>query len=348
MNPNQHPIVFLKDVSHSALRDLLQFMYQGEVNVKQEELASFISTAEQLQVKGLTGNQNEESSTPSKPKPTSRPGPRSSQQRQSVMTKLETDLDSKPSSTPVAIKRPNRPSIASNNSSSSQSGPAKRKCVDPLEAGPSGSAKEEFVTIPDEDENNAVAPKMEPEFVNESMWDDDDEGANNDETNFGEDDSNMEMTGFDGSATGDGNISGGGEGGAVGDAQGECNRDGRAERDDFFRTRSVCSVVVSAQFPMSLWGRVHADKPTLVQYSMTRRGAPCLLVDGYGYVARKRRGVRVYWSCRNRASGCRARALTTSGRLVGRAAAHNHAPHAPPTNDHARIESLIETITPHD
>ncbi|XP_053605139.1 protein tramtrack, beta isoform isoform X36 [Plodia interpunctella] len=218
MNPTQHPIVFLKDVSHSALRDLLQFMYQGEVNVKQEELASFISTAEQLQVKGLTGNQNEDSSTPSKPKPTSRPGPRSSQQRQSVM-KLETDLDSKPSSTPVAIKRPNRPSIASNNSSSSQSGPAKRKCVDPLEAGPSGSAKEEFVTIPDEDENNAVAPKMEPEFVNESMWDDDEDGANNDETNFGEDDSNMEMTGFDGSATGDGNMSGGGDGGAVGDAQ---------------------------------------------------------------------------------------------------------------------------------
>ncbi|XP_046967229.1 uncharacterized protein LOC124535174 isoform X2 [Vanessa cardui] len=219
MNPTHHPIVFLKDVSHSALRDLLQFMYQGEVNVKQEELASFISTAEQLQVKGLTGNQNEESSTPSKPKPTSRPGPRSSQQRQSVMTKLETDLDSKPSSTPVAIKRPNRPSIASNNSSSSQSGPAKRKCVDPLEAGPSGSAKEEFVTIPDEDENNAVAPKMEPEFVNESMWDEDDDGTNNDETNFGEDDSNMEMTGFDGSTTGDGNITGGGEGGAVGDAQ---------------------------------------------------------------------------------------------------------------------------------
>nr|XP_021191601.2 protein tramtrack, beta isoform isoform X15 [Helicoverpa armigera] len=306
MNPTQHPIVFLKDVSHSALRDLLQFMYQGEVNVKQEELASFISTAEQLQVKGLTGNQNEESSTPSKPKPTSRPGPRSSQQRQSVMTKLETDLDSKPSSTPVAVKRPNRPSIASNNSSSSQSGPAKRKCVDPLEAGPSGSAKEEFVTIPDEDENNAVAPKMEPEFVNESMWDDDDDGANNEETNFGEDDSNMEMTGFDGSTTGDGNITGGGEGGAVGDAQGP----GKGQ---------VC-------------------------YTVTRRGAPSLVVDGFGYVARKRRGARVYWTCRGRAQGCPARALTTDGRLVARVGSHTHARHAPVVDEHARIESLIETI----
>ncbi|XP_031768233.1 protein tramtrack, beta isoform isoform X22 [Galleria mellonella] len=290
MNPTQHPIVFLKDVSHSALRDLLQFMYQGEVNVKQEELASFISTAEQLQVKGLTGNQNEESSTPSKPKPTSRPGPRSSQQRQSVM-KLETDLDSKPSSTPVAIKRPNRPSIASNNSSSSQSGPAKRKCVDPLEAGPSGSAKEEFVTIPDEDENNAVAPKMEPEFVNESMWDDDEDGANNDETNFGEDDSNMEMTGFDGSATGDGNLTGaGGEGGAVGDAQG-----------------------------------------TPCHFIRSQKGNLLLSVGGYRFSKRKYQpygkcgSTQYRWRCSTHHNrGCRAIALTIDDQLMYVKNGHNH------------------------
>lgn len=49
-------IVFLKDVSHSALKDLIQFMYCGEVNVKQDALPTFISTAEQLQIKGLTEN----------------------------------------------------------------------------------------------------------------------------------------------------------------------------------------------------------------------------------------------------------------------------------------------------
>lgn len=47
-------LVFLKDVSASALKDLIQFMYCGEVNVKQEALPAFISTAEQLQIKGLT------------------------------------------------------------------------------------------------------------------------------------------------------------------------------------------------------------------------------------------------------------------------------------------------------
>ncbi|XP_069357445.1 protein tramtrack, beta isoform-like isoform X5 [Maniola hyperantus] len=304
MNPTHHPIVFLKDVSHSALRDLLQFMYQGEVNVKQEELASFISTAEQLQVKGLTGNQNEESSTPSKPKPTSRPGPRSSQQRQSVMTKLETDLDSKPSSTPVAIKRPNRPSIASNNSSSSQSGPVKRKCVDPLEAGPSGSAKEEFVTIPDEDENNAVAPKMEPEFVNESMWDEDDDGTNNDETNFGEDDSNMEMSGFDGSTTGDGNITGGGEGGAVGDAQ-------------------VSGTVVAAEVPPTLGLPFPFPCfPGQFRYCLSKRGKPAIEVGAHRFCFNGRAASgKVWWRC-SRNPRCRAAVHTFGLRVVQMNSAH--------------------------
>uniref|UniRef100_A0AAG5CMW3 BTB domain-containing protein n=1 Tax=Anopheles atroparvus TaxID=41427 RepID=A0AAG5CMW3_ANOAO len=51
---NQHAFIFLKDVSHSALKDLIQFMYCGEVNVKQDALPAFISTAEALQIKGLT------------------------------------------------------------------------------------------------------------------------------------------------------------------------------------------------------------------------------------------------------------------------------------------------------
>ncbi|CAG9558118.1 unnamed protein product [Danaus chrysippus] len=55
MNPCEHPIVILKDVAHQELKQLLQFMYRGEVHVRQQELSGFLHTAELLQVKGLTG-----------------------------------------------------------------------------------------------------------------------------------------------------------------------------------------------------------------------------------------------------------------------------------------------------
>lgn len=38
------------------MSELLQFMYQGEVNVKQAELQAFMSIAESLQIKGLATN----------------------------------------------------------------------------------------------------------------------------------------------------------------------------------------------------------------------------------------------------------------------------------------------------
>lgn len=49
--------VVLRDVTHKAMKDLLQFMYHGEVSVKREDLTSFIGTAEVLQIKGLTNKE---------------------------------------------------------------------------------------------------------------------------------------------------------------------------------------------------------------------------------------------------------------------------------------------------
>lgn len=53
-NPCQHPVFFLKGPTFSDLSAILEFIYRGEVNVGQEQLNSFLETAELLQVKGLS------------------------------------------------------------------------------------------------------------------------------------------------------------------------------------------------------------------------------------------------------------------------------------------------------
>ncbi|XP_058444213.1 protein bric-a-brac 2-like [Malaya genurostris] len=64
-NPCKHPIIVLKDVSVNVMQELLQFMYQGEVNVKHSELQSFMKIAETLQIKGLTAShKSDRSATP--------------------------------------------------------------------------------------------------------------------------------------------------------------------------------------------------------------------------------------------------------------------------------------------
>jgi len=58
-NPHNHPLLYLKGVKYTNLIAVLNFMYHGEVNVVQEELNSFLATAEDLKVKGLTQNNSE-------------------------------------------------------------------------------------------------------------------------------------------------------------------------------------------------------------------------------------------------------------------------------------------------
>ena len=55
-NPCQHPVFFLKDTTYIDLQAVIEFVYNGEVNVTQAQLSSFLKTAEMLQVRGLTGD----------------------------------------------------------------------------------------------------------------------------------------------------------------------------------------------------------------------------------------------------------------------------------------------------
>ncbi len=50
----QQQLLYLKGVDLVHLSAVLDFMYHGEVNVSQEDLASFLKVAEELSVKGLT------------------------------------------------------------------------------------------------------------------------------------------------------------------------------------------------------------------------------------------------------------------------------------------------------
>jgi len=52
-NPSPHPVFVLWDIDARDLSAILDFMYNGEVNVQQENLNSFLSVAERLRVRGL-------------------------------------------------------------------------------------------------------------------------------------------------------------------------------------------------------------------------------------------------------------------------------------------------------
>jgi len=52
-NPNQHPLIYLRGVKNTDFNNILNFIYRGEVNIEEEELASFLAVAEDLQIKGL-------------------------------------------------------------------------------------------------------------------------------------------------------------------------------------------------------------------------------------------------------------------------------------------------------
>jgi hypothetical protein len=55
---DKHPIFILKDVKFQELRAMMDYMYRGEVNISQDQLAALLKAAESLQIKGLSDNRN--------------------------------------------------------------------------------------------------------------------------------------------------------------------------------------------------------------------------------------------------------------------------------------------------
>ena len=65
-HPHQHPLLYLKGVKYSELVAVLDFMYNGEVNIAQDDLNSFLNVASELQVKGLSQEGSRTGNTQSK------------------------------------------------------------------------------------------------------------------------------------------------------------------------------------------------------------------------------------------------------------------------------------------
>ncbi|XP_011298996.1 longitudinals lacking protein, isoform G isoform X21 [Fopius arisanus] len=64
---DKHPVFILKDVKFKELKAMMDYMYRGEVNISQDQLAALLKAAESLQIKGLseskTGGTNSNSSS---------------------------------------------------------------------------------------------------------------------------------------------------------------------------------------------------------------------------------------------------------------------------------------------
>ena len=61
LKTHQHPqpLIFMRGMRSSNLKAIVDFIYLGQTNVFQEDLESFLSLAEELQLKGLDGNSKE-------------------------------------------------------------------------------------------------------------------------------------------------------------------------------------------------------------------------------------------------------------------------------------------------
>ena len=59
-NKHNHPLIYMRGVKSHDLLAIVDFLYNGEANVFQENLDSFLTIAEELQLKGLMGKSEDQ------------------------------------------------------------------------------------------------------------------------------------------------------------------------------------------------------------------------------------------------------------------------------------------------
>ncbi|XP_070506022.1 modifier of mdg4-like isoform X36 [Chironomus tepperi] len=327
MPANQHAFVFLKDVSSSALKDLIQFMYCGEVNVRQEALPAFISTAEALQIKGLTES-NEAvtatgSSSPTKEVITSTPLPDTASIRargtvrsvsnrpQAFKIESEGSSDEKQTVTLVQnqpVKRIARQSIPTSAPKRVKT-QLSQETPDPLDAPDHEivtpqQLKEttEFIDLPIE--TTSLNPKTEPEYVEDTQeieTEQDDDNQYVEDVTYGEE--KYEESYF---------------------TEGDDNKAGVSGFSETYATEGDQSATEAQAITE---GKLH--------FLRSRWGGKLLILNKYLYSSNKRKQigstVKIWWRCtycsKRKANPCHARCITKNNEIIKISAPnHNHPP----------------------
>ncbi|XP_063227983.1 modifier of mdg4-like isoform X5 [Bacillus rossius redtenbacheri] len=317
VNPCKHPIVILKDVGHKELEDILEFMYRGEVNVRQDDLTEFLKTAEMLQVKGLTGDESNSDQQGSSQVPPPSPAPLQS----SVKVKPRKPqpkappVDSMPPS-PMTDDMPTRSPAADLNpppfkrmkqesqsqpspqqqfkqetqsqqqyKTQSLSSPSPRRLppASPLSIADDSSRGVEFVEV--------TKPKMEPVDI-ESDVEEVDAGID-DKTDFSD---------FFGGESSQSHQDAPGMGMLPGMSMSGMSQDMGMPQD--------------------------GGQDDAVRFISSAKGKPQLVYNNFVYRINSSSRDRRFWICSNYTKlGCRARAVTSGREAFLTGSAHNHGPH---------------------
>ncbi|XP_070506009.1 modifier of mdg4-like isoform X24 [Chironomus tepperi] len=307
MPANQHAFVFLKDVSSSALKDLIQFMYCGEVNVRQEALPAFISTAEALQIKGLTES-NEAvtatgSSSPTKEVITSTPLPDTASIRargtvrsvsnrpQAFKIESEGSSDEKQTVTLVQnqpVKRIARQSIPTSAPKRVKT-QLSQETPDPLDAPDHEivtpqQLKEttEFIDLPIE--TTSLNPKTEPEYVEDTQeieTEQDDDNQYVEDVTYGEE--KYEESYF---------------------TEGDDNKAGVSGFSETYATEGDQS---ATEAQVEEYIKESIDGNSEVSFSMNQKGGMTLIYQGFSFTKKSASTTRIYWRCvHQKALNCKA------------------------------------------
>ena len=59
-NPHQHPLLYLSGINSIDLNFILDYIYQGEVQLFQEQLDNFLNAAQTLKIEGLMAKENDD------------------------------------------------------------------------------------------------------------------------------------------------------------------------------------------------------------------------------------------------------------------------------------------------